>query len=451
MDERDRDRSQKDERTVFVSWVRDALHHLSERAYLETHPLATISWGGQGAPGVSLRRALLDAIEALRPARSEAGASLADVPAKPMDPAWRRYRLLVLRYVEGQSFEETLRDLNVSSRQAYRDHAQALQDVAGLLWEQRERMARRIENAEDARDDDESAIEEDRLSSELARFGGSDESDGASLDSAIRSALETLDVLARERHARFDISLPADLPPTSIGRTVLRQIMLRLFVAVIDLIDRPRVTVNAETRSPRLIARISAQCQGATWTAVDRARGQASLEVGRRLLTMHGGALAVAPLVAGHLEITVTLPAALAPTVLVIDDNPDFGRLVSLYLAGRGCRVQHATNVEAALRFARAAPRPAVITLDVLMPSADGWEILRELRARPETRPIPIVVCSVLPDVDLARSFGVAGFLAKPISRAKLLTALDPFLPPVHETEREPPDPLSPVAWPPPR
>jgi CheY-like chemotaxis protein len=450
VDKRDRDRSEKDERTVFVSSVRDALNHLSERAYLETHPLATISWGGQGGPGVSLRRALLDAIEALRPARSEAGASLADVPAKPMDPAWRRYRLLVLRYVEGKTFEETLRDLNVSARQAYRDHAQALQDVAGLLWEQRERMARRIENAEDAHDD-ESAIDEDRLSSELARFGGSEESDGASLDSAIRSALETVDVLARERDASFDISLPSDLPPTSIGRTVLRQIMLRLFVAMIDLINRPRVTVNAATRSPRLIARISAQCQGATWAAVDRARGEASLEVGRRLLTMHGGALAVAPLVAGHLEITVTLPAALAPTVLVIDDNPDFGRLVSLYLAGRGCRVQHATNAEAALRFAQATPRPAVITLDVLMPSADGWEILRELRARPETRQIPIVVCSVLPDNDLARSFGVAGFLAKPISRAKLLTALDPFLPPFHETEGEPPDPPSPVAWPPPR
>ena len=74
------------------------------------------------------------AIEALKPESGEGSTSASNIPGKPLDPAWRRNRLLELRYLEGASFEEVLRILNVSARQGYRDHAQAIQEVAALLW-----------------------------------------------------------------------------------------------------------------------------------------------------------------------------------------------------------------------------------------------------------------------------------------------------------------------------
>jgi len=67
---------------------------------------------------------------------------------------------------------------------------------------------------------------------------------------------------------------------------------------------------------------------------------------------------------------------------------------------------------------------PAVIILDVMIPSQDGWEILERLRADPETRGTPVVICSVLPEQTLALSLGVDQFLPKPVSRSALLAIL---------------------------
>jgi CheY-like chemotaxis protein len=68
--------------------------------------------------------------------------------------------------------------------------------------------------------------------------------------------------------------------------------------------------------------------------------------------------------------------------------------------------------------------RPDAITLDVMLPAVDGWEVLQKLRAHPQTRHIPVLVCSVLKGRDLALSLGAAGFLAKPVNRDGLMRSL---------------------------
>ena len=64
----------------------------------------------------------------------------------------------------------------------------------------------------------------------------------------------------------------------------------------------------------------------------------------------------------------------------------------------------------------------------VLMPTQDGWDVLRELASHPETREIPVILCSVLPERSLALSLGVAAFLNKPVTQAALLDALEQCL-----------------------
>src|SRR5262245_26290311 len=75
--------------------VRDALTHLYDLAHLQTHPLARRlrERGGPSATGVVLRQELLDAIEWFRPAAGTPTTS----------KAYRRYRVLELRYIEGSS------------------------------------------------------------------------------------------------------------------------------------------------------------------------------------------------------------------------------------------------------------------------------------------------------------------------------------------------------------
>jgi len=73
--------------------------------------------------------------------------------------------------------------------------------------------------------------------------------------------------------------------------------------------------------------------------------------------------------------------------------------------------------------------QPDVIVLDVLMPGRDGWEVLQQLKSTPETRDIPVIVCSVWRDPDLALTLGAAEFIRKPLTRPRLLEALARVLP----------------------
>ncbi|RMF47298.1 MAG: response regulator, partial [Anaerolineae bacterium] len=69
--------------------------------------------------------------------------------------------------------------------------------------------------------------------------------------------------------------------------------------------------------------------------------------------------------------------------------------------------------------------RPVLITLDVMMPGLDGWELLQSLRMDEETRQIPVLVCSAWNEPELAKSLGAVAFLKKPITRQDLLSALE--------------------------
>jgi CheY-like chemotaxis protein len=64
------------------------------------------------------------------------------------------------------------------------------------------------------------------------------------------------------------------------------------------------------------------------------------------------------------------------------------------------------------------------ITLDVVMPNTDGWQILRTLRQDPQTREIPVVLCSIVEGLDHGLKLGAADCLQKPITRHELLESL---------------------------
>jgi len=110
--------------------------------------------------------------------------------------------------------------------------------------------------------------------------------------------------------------------------------------------------------------------------------------------------------------------------VLVIDDNADFIQLIERYLTGTTYRVAGERNPALALAAAE-KHTPAVILLDVMMPHIDGWEVLGRLRTHPATASIPIMVCTILPQEELALSLGASAYLRKPISQERLLTVLE--------------------------
>jgi CheY-like chemotaxis protein len=73
--------------------------------------------------------------------------------------------------------------------------------------------------------------------------------------------------------------------------------------------------------------------------------------------------------------------------------------------------------------------RPDAITLDVMMPSLDGWAVLAALKSNPELADIPVIMVTIVDDKNLAYSLGAAAYLTKPIHRKRLAAILDRYRP----------------------
>jgi CheY-like chemotaxis protein/nitrogen-specific signal transduction histidine kinase len=170
------------------------------------------------------------------------------------------------------------------------------------------------------------------------------------------------------------------------------------------------------------------------------------LAITRHFCRMLGGEVAVESEPGGGSTFTVTLPAdgpgaadAAAQaearagrhgggggTVLVIDDERATHDLLERELGARGYRVVHASGGREGLRLARER-RPDVVTLDVIMPEMDGWAVLRELKADPALRDIPVVLVTILGDREMGYALGAADYLTKPVEAEALLRAVGRF------------------------
>ena len=106
-------------------------------------------------------------------------------------------------------------------------------------------------------------------------------------------------------------------------------------------------------------------------------------------------------------------------TVLIIDDDPHSSELVERQLSSAGFTSIKATSGETGLELARQL-LPDVITLDVMMPGLDGWQVLQKIKSDPITASIPVVMMSVLDQHLLAESLGATGWLHKPLHRPEL-------------------------------
>ena len=119
----------------------------------------------------------------------------------------------------------------------------------------------------------------------------------------------------------------------------------------------------------------------------------------------------------------VELAATDGRPVLVIDDDPNVGELIARYLGREGMSVVVARDGAQGLELARRV-KPALITLDVIMPGATGWSVLQQLKADPELAEIPVIMVTMLDEGGEGLALGAADYLTKPLSREGLVTAI---------------------------
>ncbi len=387
----------------FVRQVRHALTHLYDPDVLRAHPLlGPLGLARRANPQTALREMLLAAIEALRPA-----------PAVPVDSrAWRVYRVLQCRYVQQLAQEQTAHQLGVGVRHVRREQRMAVQALADALYEKHN-----LQESEPGTDRDDMAA---RFEGEATWLKGESEGEPASLAEALQAALRLVAPLAATRKAQLETAPSPDLPPVAIHPAALRQAIVSAASCAIRRAPGGKVRTSVGREGQQAWLRIVAAGRRALVASSDEET--ASLDAARALLSLEGGHLETIERV-GAIALTLTVPVAGAVDVLLVDDNADFAQLFGRYVAGTRYRL-HCLSDTGQLFAWLAEHRPQVIVLDVMMPGIDGWEVLGRLRQHPLTARLPIVVCTIMPERELALTLGATGYLPKPVTREALLGAL---------------------------
>jgi signal transduction histidine kinase/ActR/RegA family two-component response regulator len=304
-----------------------------------------------------------------------------------------------------------------------------------------------------------SKIESGRMDLHLERFD---------LRAQLEEALATVRPLVEANGNTLAASLEGDLGAMHADLTKLRQALFNLLSNAAKFTRGGSVTLEAR-REARAGGDWIALCvrdtgigipadklehifdeftQAEEHTARDFGGTGLGLAISRRFCRMMGGDVTVQSRPGQGSSFTIELPASVGPleaaraapaagalpaaqpraalsaapgrAVLVIDDDATARDLLRRTLAGDGFAVAEATTGAEGLRLAREL-RPAVISLDVMMPDMDGWAVLRQLKADPELAQIPVVMVSILPEKGLGFALGASEYLTKPLDRNVLL------------------------------
>jgi two-component system response regulator GlrR len=117
----------------------------------------------------------------------------------------------------------------------------------------------------------------------------------------------------------------------------------------------------------------------------------------------------------------MTMPTARSADILLVDDDPDLLKLISLRLTSSGYRVRTADSGETALA-ALAISRPAAVITDMRMPGIDGLQLFDAIHRQHPALPVIILTAhGTIPDAVTATQRGVFGFLTKPFDSQELL------------------------------
>ncbi len=387
----------------FTSLFKDLLLRLYDLTAIETHPLTAhflLPAESKVPRAEAVQRLITEEIERLRPKGEVILTS----------PEWRPYLILRRRYVDGENPTAIAAALCIGERQFRRDHSRALRALSVRIWE---RYFAHAGAEVTAATSDEWQLFEPQAETldlnEIVRGVGA----------LLARRLEIEGVRLEILFAPQSLSIVAD-------RTLLRQVILSLLNYALHL-RKGEVLRLMVLATPNPALTISFPLEKG-WHSLHETERDLIEFVHRTAARLPARLEEHFPTTPDEPEATLTLHfgASPPPTILVVDDQPAAQKMYQRYLSQTGLKVVGLTDPEQTLALARQL-QPAAIILDVMMPHIDGWEILQALQLEPQTRHIPVLICSAWGDADLALSLGAAAFLKKPLVQKDLLAVLARF------------------------
>ena len=389
----------------FNGLFKDLIAHLYDYSVLETSPLmgmVTPPADFRGRHGEYFRKLILEEIERFRPEGKEFSLHTIE---------WRPYHILNSRYVDGVSSRELAQKLAISERQLRRDNSRALHALTGRM---RERVTASEQSGPKAPDD--VSEEQQPFEVELEFL------DMASLIGGVASVMANrIEMEGRE------LFLHGVTEPILVmaDRIVMRQILISLIGYFLSLPCKDAVHLQARADKGQAEIRIRSGL-AEIWTQDDendRIDLSGAVQFWSQRLNAVVEESHPSPGKLGNVELTFRVPLAKQRVILVVDDQKPTHQMFRRFLSRTAYQIIGATNSGEALSRARQL-QPVLITLDVMIPKVDGWEILQALKTDTATREIPVLVCSAWAEPELAKSLGAAGFLKKPVMQRDLFAAL---------------------------
>lgn len=394
------------EQKEFNSLFRDLISHLYDFTVLETHLLVdviNVPKGYRGSKGEYIRELIIDEIERFKPGDKEESLTAIE---------WRSYNILYHRYVDGVSLRELSQMLSLSERQLRRDNSRALQALSGRIWE---KLIALNKNLQSSIDEQQVALQ--TFDTHLEMLDLNEILDGVSV--ILRNRIEAEGFFLKVVNEISPIHVMAD-------RVVTRQILISLISYFLNFSCDEDISCCSDIIGTNAIVVIQSAL-AEPWSGEVRNDHADILESTFYWSQRMQAAISETHPLEGEtgiLELTFSLPIAKQAIVLVVDDQKPTQQMFKRYLNRTAYQVVGVTDPSEAMATARQL-KPNLITLDVMMPKVDGWEILQALKTDPETMDIPVLVCSAWEEPELANSLGAVGFLKKPVRQSDLLQMLN--------------------------
>ncbi len=421
---------------VFEQNILEMLNHLYDPVYRPPESL----WQGLGISRESglqaLREAILSGIEDLKPAEQ--------VPLTTR--AWRIYGMLRHRYVEDLPQELTAEKLGITARHLRRNLGEAVRALSLTLWEKSgrelraaagenpiltEMAAQQVQGTENLQStnklpgDSQSAAQPGNVSvswpEQLVRELEALEETAPGSVSNVAETISSVHRLARHLTSQRCIRLLTEPVSPSIMAAMhpsaLRQVLLSIIDQLTQKMDAGEIRLSVDQSDGEVHIHLISTLLSAV--ALDIFEGTRELFSSFNIVIEAG-------MHENDFQITLTL-LQVDRCVLVIDDNTDMAHLYRRYLAGTRYYLQHITHGEKAFEAIQLY-QPDLVVLDVMLPDIDGWDLLTRLYENPDTRSLPVVICSVMREIELAQALGARFFLTKPVQRRDFIQALDTVL-----------------------
>jgi CheY-like chemotaxis protein len=403
----------------FIQEIHFALQNLYDPvALLKSKLVIRFNLENRPNPGLALQDTITSSIDALRPRL--------DVPLQ--SNAWRLFNVLKYRYVE-QSSQNLVADmLGLSVRQLRRHEKAAEQLLSEFLW----KTCVDADRYPFFSHDDTSlasGIQEPLKANITLQTNQEHELDWlkettpdqlTGINQIVSTAIDSIQPLIQNSGVRVYYEKAIDDVGIIGPISVIRQTLINLLLGVLDLQRNGEIYVFTEVSPQSMVDIIITTDIAAKEEEISGINDY--FIMAQNLARIYDGEVSYTIIPVFQMKLSIRLTEK--QPVLIVDDNIDTLQLYQRYLSDTHYQFFGVRDPERALETALEI-KPKVVVMDVMLPGMDEWELLGRFKNHPEFQNIPVVICTILPQEELARVLGAAAFIRKPVNRTEFLSVLD--------------------------